>query len=152
MISTEEQKRLDEELMRECRGYSERDNKPDGAYIKHGSIFFNMNKIKRLIEAGADVNTKDEYGNSLLDFSVETDSDELTILLISAGADVNSKNNGGRSPLHWAVFWNTVDIAEYLISAGANVNAKDDLGRSPLYYGVVSEEMQELLEQHGATE
>ena len=66
MAKSKKQKELDEELLRECQGYTRRDNKLDGAYIKEGGYFFNINKIKRLISAGADVNVKDEDGWSPL--------------------------------------------------------------------------------------
>ena len=102
MISTEEQKELDEELLRECEGYHEDEDKPDGAYIKEGRCFFNINKIKRLIEAGADVDSKDDEDWSPLDWAVAMDNVEIAELLISAGADVNSKGYLGRSLLHWA--------------------------------------------------
>ena len=151
MISTEEQKRLDEELLRECKGYHARQDKPDGAYIEEGVCFFNINKIKRLIEAGANVNAKNEFGYTPLHrtwWSVT-----IVKLLISAGADVNAKDRYDESPLAMAVYWDDVAIAKLLISAGADVNAKLHGGRLPLDYAVLKckKKMQALLKQHGAT-
>ncbi len=121
MISTEELKELDSKLFRHCMGFSESDNKPDGAYIQVMGLFFNMNKIKRLIEAGADVNTKGYEGDTPLHYAVRRRNIALVELLISAGADVNAKNFWGSVPLRMAVVMGDVPIAKLLISAGADV-------------------------------
>ena len=131
MTKSKKQKELDEELLRECEGYHARQDKPDGAYIEEGEYFFNINKIKRLIEAGAKVNAKDKRGNSPLHWAVGRNNVALVKLLISAGADVNSKTKYGRSPLFNVSY---VSIAKLLISAGADVNAKNNDGESPLHF------------------
>ena len=159
MISTEEQMKLDKELFTECVGYSERDDKPDGAYIQNYGRFFNINKIKRLIEMGADVNFKDAHGQSPLLLAVNWSNKALVEILISAGADVNTVDRCGDSPLEVAVYRDNVPISKLLISAGADVNAKNYkkcrgivnryLGESPLELAN-SKKMQDLLKQHGA--
>ena len=120
MRKSKKQKELDKELLRECQGYSERGNKPDGAYIKEGEYFFNINKIKRLIEAGADVNAKDVDGESPLALAVRRNYVALAELLISAGADVDSKNIWGESPLYLLLRnAETLKIVKLLFKAGA---------------------------------
>ena len=99
MISTKEKRRLNKELREECWGYERRQDKPDGAYIKVKGIFFNLNKIKRLIEAGADVNAKDVYGRSPLHYAVQENNVAITKLLLSVGAKVDAKDDDGSSPL-----------------------------------------------------
>ena len=160
MISTEEHMKLDKELFIECVGYLERDDKPDGAYIQNYGRFFNINKIKRLIEMGADVNFKDAHGQSPLLLAVSWSNKALVEILISAGADVNTVDRCGDSPLEVAVYRDNVPIAKLLISAGADVNAKNYkkcrgtreryLGE-PLLFLAKSKKMQDILKQHGAT-
>ena len=130
MISAEEQKKLDNELFTECRGYGIRDDKPDGVYIKEIERFFDVNKIKRLIEEGADVNVKDNDGRSPLHY---VGSAVAAKLLIEAGADVNAKDNYEDSPLHQAVNKGNADLVKLLIEEGADVNAKGFAGRTPLH-------------------
>lgn len=143
MEKTKEQKALDEELFRECMGYSERDNKPDGAYIEVeerykvqifiGKKFFNLNKIKRLITSGADVNAKTKYGQTPLHKAVYGDTIEAAKLLIASGADVNAKDLDSRTPLHLA---DNVELAKLLIDSGADVRAKNEDGDTPLHRAV----------------
>ena len=83
MVKTREQKVLDEELLMECRGYHELYDKPDGAYIQVGEWFFNLNKIKRLIASGADVNAKGYLDRTPL---IITHSQEIKSLLKQHGA------------------------------------------------------------------
>ena len=102
MRRTKEQKALDEELIRECQGYRTRDNKPDGAYIEKYGRFFNINKIKHLIEKGADVNAKNKWDNTPLHLAAWGDNMELGKLLIEMGADVNAKGYLDKTPLQYA--------------------------------------------------
>ena len=146
MRRTKEQKAMDEELLRECEGYTTRDNKPDGAYIEEHGYFYNLNKIKRLIDSGADVGAKDNDGFTPLHLA---DSVELAKLLIDSGADVRAKNKWGYTPLHWAIRKNKIEIAKLLIDSGADVGAKDDDGQTPLHEAK-SQEMKTLLKEHGA--
>ena len=119
MAKSKKQRELDEELLRECRGYTQTE-----------TMFVNMNKIKRLIKAGADVNAKDNNGRLPLIFAAWELNKKLIKLLISAGADVNAKGNNGESLLHNTLGIRTVHI---LIKAGADVNAQDNDGDTPLH-------------------
>ena len=147
MAKSKKQKELDEEFLRECRGYTTTDNKPDGAYIEVNGYFFNLNEIKRLIEAGADVNAKNSDGWFPLDLAYGGDSIVLAELLISAGAKVNMKDKMGWTLLHWAVQDRELEFAKLLVSAGANVNtkSKDSQRESPLEW-VIREHDSELID------
>ncbi len=118
MERTEEQKELDKELLRECRGYYEDEDKPDGAYIEVNWRFFNLNKIKRLISAGADVNAKKKWGETPLYWAVRWDNIPLAEYLISVGADVNAKGEWGRSLLYPLLSNREAKIVKLLIKAG----------------------------------
>ena len=92
-----------------------------------------------LIDAGADVNARDKYGNTPLMHIRDTfenqkrewDNDTAALLevMIKAGADVNARNKHGLTPLMIA---NDVRTIQKLIDAGADVNARDDANRTPL--------------------
>jgi len=145
MRRTKEQKALDEELLREYEGYHRSHNKPDGAYIEEDEYFYNINKIKRLIASGADVNVKND-GFTPLHLAVGMKNIELAKLLIVSGADVRAKNKWGSTPLHLA---DSVELAKLLIDSGADVVAKNNDGYAPLDWAT-SKKMRNLLKKHRA--
>ena len=109
-----------------------------------------LQKVKDLIKRGADIKANGMYVFTVLHIASYFGDIELAKECLQAGIDVNAKYYG-ISPLHWAVRVRGGNIAlvELLISAGADVNIKDDFGESPLAWAK-SEEIQDLLKQHGA--
>ena len=119
-------------------------------------------QIKRLINAGADINAKDKSGNSVFMQAAKYNSNvEIIKTLIAAGVDINAKNNKGQtaedlakknpnisiqkmaSVLKWVndldkalvdSIENNADPATInaLIDLGANVNAKSAGGKTLL--------------------
>jgi cytohesin len=113
----------------------------------------NLDKVKRLIEEGANVNVKDEKNDTPLYIAVGQGNKEIAELLISKGANVNVVCTFGYTPLHWAVIalGGEKELAELLISKGANVNAVDKKGMTPLDLANYSHHkaLAELLIKHG---
>jgi len=62
----------------------------------------NMDVIKLLLKAGANVNKADKYGNAPLYKAASTGQLEVVKLLIDNGADVNKANDNGNTPLYIA--------------------------------------------------
>jgi len=88
-----------------------------------------VDELKALIKAGADVNAKDEvYGETLLYSAVLKNEIEMVEVLIEAGAEVND----GKS-LHTAVHFGRREIVKILIAAGADVNVKTGSGWTALH-------------------
>jgi ankyrin repeat protein len=76
-----------------------------------------------LIEAGADVNAKDNNGSTPLFFCALKGHVEVARALIEAGADVNAKvDNGdnGVTPLYVCAQEGHPEVARALIKAGSN--------------------------------
>jgi len=92
----------------------------------------NTEAVKQHIAAGADVDAKNNVGDTPLHMTALSGHKIITELLIAKGADVNTKDEDGGTPLHIAVSGAHKEIAELLITNGADVNAKDDEGSTPL--------------------
>src|SRR5687767_11572615 len=86
--------------------------------------------LKAELTKGAEVNTRDRRGSTLLMHAAAFGSSEAVKLLLDSGADVNAKNGVDASPLLWGA--GDPAKAKLLIEKGANVNATSKLGRTPL--------------------
>jgi outer membrane protein assembly factor BamB len=76
--------------------------------------------VKRLLEAGVDVNSKTPYGATALSFAAEKGHVEIVKLLIAAKADVNVKDTFySATPLTWAMSKNSTPVIRELLDAGA---------------------------------
>ena len=95
-----------------------------------------------------DINDKDNYSNTPLNYACREGYMRIAKLLIDAGADVNNRGYLGVTPLH-QLFEITIEgsftfepnnanyfytCAKFLIDKGADVNAKDKNGDTPLHY------------------
>ncbi|MDQ7827350.1 MAG: ankyrin repeat domain-containing protein [Candidatus Eremiobacteraeota bacterium] len=94
---------------------------------------------KLLIAKGADVNARDEKGNTPLfeacqDLPGETQSKDLIKLLLDKGADINARNSKGKTLLHNAVLSGNDNEVKLLLSLGADGSIKDKSGNTPLRY------------------
>jgi ankyrin repeat protein len=89
-----------------------------------------ITKVKVAINDGADVNSRDDYGNTLLmQAAIYANPSDLDFLL-AHGAEVNAANKNGHTALMRAM----PDLAkiELLIEHGANVKAATVDGTTPL--------------------
>ena len=97
-----------------------------------------------LIRAGADVNIRDENGDTALNDAVRLGLTELVNMLIEAGADVNTINFKENSVLHTAVEKPARDVeckgvvksVKSVLRAGTRLNTLNEDGLNALsYYG-----------------
>jgi len=115
--------------------------------IHYAAFDGDIKAIKKHLDAGTDVNAKDEDGYTPLYAVASFDQKKIAELLIAKGADVNVNVDG--TPLHHAVLKGRKEIAELLVAAGADVNAKDKEGKTPLDWAKRHPENADLLRKHG---
>lgn len=94
------------------------------------------NWAKKLINAGADVNARDDEGKSVLSHAVDAGYTRMIKVLIDAGAAIEDKDDTGITPLmHAASGWfRGYDATKAIIDAKANVNATDHYGKTALMH------------------
>ena len=105
--------------------------------------------LKILIDAGADVNAKDDIDEikdaTFLMFAVEDGAVDIVKILLDSGADVNAKFSNDDAeiseitPLMSAAVGDSVEAVKMLIDAGADVTAKSSEGKTALMYAEDSE-------------
>ena len=107
-----------------------------------------------LLANKADINARNDVGNTPLHIAEISANKEMAALLISKGADVNARNTGGDTPLHIAAAVGHADMVESLLAKGANANAKNTAGETPLRWAEKTgrKDMAEVLRKRGAHE
>jgi len=92
----------------------------------------NLEIVKQHIEAGTNINTKDQMsGSTPLITAVTFDKTAIVKALIDAKADLNIENNDGASALHVAAFFCRVESVQLLIDAKADKTIKNNFGATP---------------------
>lgn len=97
--------------------------------VKHGT----PPVIKCLLELGADPNTKDEQGTSVLMVSAVWANFEISELLVSKGADIHAANDTGWTPLCYALHSGKNRLALDLLDRGAKFSLLDEYGRNEAF-------------------
>ena len=119
------------------RGYAATSDRPDVTELHFAAQAGDVEAIVRLVAAGADVNARDEHGNTPLKYA-SCEPVPAVRKLIELGADVNLGDDRGFTPLHGAAahgfYAEAAEMAEALIARGADVNAwSRELGFVPLH-------------------
>ena len=92
--------------------------------LMHAAAFGNLDTLKLLLDAGADVNARNDFDATALLWAAR-DPDKAR-LLIERGADVNTQSKQGRTPLMVASLRRGGSpIVALMLANGADVNAKD---------------------------
>ncbi len=112
----------------------------------------NLPKIRKLIEGGAQVGSKDKNGNTPLITAILNNDPELIELLLAKGADVNARGSSDITPLIVACYDGDTQTARILLEKGADLTSATDDGTTCLLMAVDSgsEETAKLLVQKGA--
>lgn len=119
----------------------------------HVAAFFSQAEIaKFLISKGANVNAKNEKGNTPLHIAASISLD-VSKILIENGADVNAQNIYGITPLHFSAKKKEADVTLFLLSHNVEVNIQHDKSTPPpLHWAAKNNSWQnvKVLIEHGA--
>jgi serine/threonine-protein phosphatase 6 regulatory ankyrin repeat subunit B len=95
--------------------------------------------IKLFIDAGANVNVKDEKGITPLKMALCFGTPEAVRLLLTSSADSNALDVAGNTPLMYAVDRGDSSIVKLLLNFKADVNAKNNNGLTSLMCATMHE-------------
>ena len=91
-------------------------------------------ELRRLVEAGADVNAASSSGVTPLMNAAGMGNKEAVEYLIQKGANVNHRTSGNYTPLMNTALVGHIEILKILLAAGADPTVKDTGGRTALSY------------------
>lgn len=92
----------------------------------------NLEVVKQHIEAGTDINMKDQMsGSTPLITAATFGKTAIVKAFIDANADLDLKNNEGSTALHAAAFFCRIEIVQMLIDAGADKTIKNNHRATP---------------------
>lgn len=87
--------------------------------------------LRRLVEAGADVNLANDNGSTPLHTAVCCrDGGKTVATLVELGANIDAQEQRGRTALHWAVLGRYPDSTAILLEAGADTSIQDENGKT----------------------
>ena len=95
-----------------------------------------VDAVKRLLAEGANIETTDQHGRTVLDVAIAFDQTDVVKLLLTAGANVNAGTGNRKTALHIAAASGKTDIVKALLGAGARVDVADQDGNEPLHIAV----------------
>jgi tankyrase len=96
-----------------------------------------LEKARRSLEKGANVNVKNILGVTPLIFASSRGHEDIVSLLLEKGADVNAKTYWGcgqNAPLHNACSEGHRDVMLLLLRNGADANIQNEVGFTPLHF------------------
>lgn len=93
-------------------------------------------KTQQLLDAGVDVNAKDEQSSTPLHWAVESGILEITQLLLEHHADIESVDNNGNTPLHVAAAKGRRKAVALLLEHGAKIDVLNNGRHTPLHLAI----------------
>lgn len=125
--------------------------------LLQGAAEGNVALVKRSIEQRAELETKNEEGETALILASWYGSPEIVTLLLENGANINAQDKEGYTAIAKAASLGVgrhYEIVEILIQASANVNLKTKDGKSPFLLAILNghEELGNVIKAAGAKE
>ena len=97
----------------------------------HDAAAFGRTRIvELLLDKGADVNVRNEGGETPLHYAARHGHTKVVEILLEHGANVSEKGTGCGTPLQWAAGNGQIKTAQLLLAAGADPNMGREIPKS----------------------
>ena len=108
--------------------------------------------LELLLEKDADVDAKDEYGQTPLLWAAWNGHEAVVKLLLEKGAELETEDSSGQTPLLWAAWNGHEAVVKLLLEKGAELETKSSYGQTPLLWAARNghEAVVKLLLEKGA--
>ena len=93
-----------------------------------------VDAARECLAAGADIETRDDAGNTPLELACEENNVPMVALLLKWGADIHSRDMMGNTPLITAAQFDNHDVVAFLVKCGADPNATGHGGVTAQYF------------------
>ena len=103
--------------------FNEELNKSENT-IFDAAIYGQSELIKEYVNQGKDMDLQDEFGATLLHYSLQSGHTEISKFLVISEADVNIIDKEGLTPLDWAHWMNQVETAKLIREYGGKTSAE----------------------------
>ncbi len=104
-----------------------------------------MQRVKFLIDKGADVNKRDEQGDAPLNIAALQRDPDLVKYLLDHHADANPRGSDGMTPVLEAVMQDDVPTLQVLAAHGADLESRTSEGATPLAFAISEDDMKAAL-------
>ena len=102
------------------------------APIHNAAYSGNVNRVRALLNSGANINARDVSRFTPLITAVSSKHLAVVKELLDRGANINSQTRFGWTPLYMAVWRGNLPVVRLLLDRGAKINARDENGRTAL--------------------
>lgn len=87
--------------------------------------------VRRMLDSGAEINTRDRFGDTALHLAIKQKRSETAALLIARSPNLNVSNSLGDTPLHVSIYADQQDLSKILRTKGASDSILNRYGLNP---------------------
>ena len=101
--------------------------------LSNAVIVGNLAEIRKIIDAGTDINAKDALDRTPLHMAAFYGQTKIIDLLVANGAEIDARDHTGMTPLHAAAISGGRQSVQLLLDRQADIQAKNGEGQTALH-------------------